>query len=91
MTCLTGPAQPGLGQPGLPSMACLMLQGMGRMFLQISSMGPGRLVILSFRSSARRALLCCSCLACADGSADASAKAKLKVRPRDWTRMIKNK
>lgn len=53
-------------------MACLMLEWTGRMFLWISSMGPGRWEILSFKPSVRRAFFSRSCLAWRDGSADVS-------------------
>lgn len=59
-------------------MACLMLEWTGRMFLWISSMGPGRWEILSFKSSASRALFSCSCLAWSDGSADVSGSRQKK-------------
>ena len=67
---------------GLPMMACLMLEWMGRMFLWISSMGPGRWEILSFKSSASRALFSCSCLAWSDGSADVSG---CRQKNKQWT------
>lgn len=53
-------------------MTCLRLLWTGRMFLWMSSIGPGRWEILSFRSSARRARFSRSCLAWRDGSADVS-------------------
>lgn len=58
----------------IPSSECCRGQSRstGRMFLWMSSIGPGLWEILSLRSSASLALFSCSCLACRDGSADVS-------------------
>lgn len=42
------------------------------MFLWIGSLGPGQWETLLFKTSARRALFSCSCLACSEASVDVS-------------------